>query len=154
MELSASVSLPRSCLSGTVYSRLRDWTAVEVIQPSLPVPWLTTPICALAALNLFMHYYYVCTVTPGFVTDPPRQQGSGILWASRRLVDMHLTGVRWSDDVRITEAAKTRCQRCREMRPEVRFQRSTLKLVMQNLLFWPYGEVSPLSYMQSLRAQV
>ncbi|KAI0925493.1 hypothetical protein AcV5_008215 [Taiwanofungus camphoratus] len=90
----------------------------EVIQPSLPVPWLTTPICALAALNLFMHYYYVCTVTPGFVTDPPRQQGSGILWASRRPVDMHLTGVRWSDDVRITKAAKTRCQRCREMRPE------------------------------------
>ncbi len=97
-------------------------TAVEVVQPSLPYPWLTTPICVVIALNLIGHYYYVCTISPGFVDDPPRIAGSGILWAKKRRAAKHraLTGVRWSDDMHVTRAETTRCKRCGEMRPEVR----------------------------------
>ena len=57
---------------------------VTVIQPSLPWPWLTTPLCALVALNLFAHYYFVCTVPPGFADDPapPPEPRTGTVWAT------------------------------------------------------------------------
>ncbi|KAI0707044.1 zf-DHHC-domain-containing protein [Earliella scabrosa] len=90
----------------------------EIVQPSLPYPWLTTPICILIALNLFAHYYYVCTVTPGFVDEPPRHAGTGMLWAKKRKTARPLTGVRWSEDVPVTKAATTKCKRCGQMRPE------------------------------------
>ncbi|KAH9924107.1 DHHC palmitoyltransferase-domain-containing protein [Amylocystis lapponica] len=90
----------------------------EVIQPSLRFPWLSTPICALIALNMFAHYYYVCTISPGFVTDPPRQPGTGLLWAKRRNPTRSLTGVRWSDDLHVTKAFVTKCRKCGVMRPE------------------------------------
>ncbi|KAG1750279.1 hypothetical protein EDB19DRAFT_1679480 [Suillus lakei] len=67
----------------------------SVIQPSLPLPWLTTPPCVLIALNLFTHYYYVCTVPPGFVQDEVLQPGSGRLWASPS--QRKSSGVRWSN---------------------------------------------------------
>ena len=101
--------------------------AVEIIQPSLPFPWLTTPICVLIALNLFGHYYYVCTVQPGFVNDltHAHEPGTGVLWARRR-VDAGartrpLTGVRWTEEegMPVTRAAMSKCKRCGEMRPEV-----------------------------------
>ncbi|KAH9885798.1 zf-DHHC-domain-containing protein [Cubamyces lactineus] len=93
---------------------------VEVILPSLPWPWLTTPICLLIALNLFAHYYYVCTISPGFVNDPPRSPGTGLLWAKRRdgARARPLTGVRWSEDLHVTRAATSRCRKCGQTRPE------------------------------------
>ncbi|TFK83738.1 hypothetical protein K466DRAFT_497900 [Polyporus arcularius HHB13444] len=97
----------------------------EVIQPSLPLPWLTTPLCVLVALNLFGHYYYVCTVPPGFVNDPPHKHepGTGMVWAKRRrgAGARPLTGVRWSEEegAHVTRAAVSKCKRCGEMRPEV-----------------------------------
>ena len=96
-------------------------STVEVVRPTLPLPWLTTPICALIAFNLFMHYFWVCTVAPGFVEDPPREHGSGWLWAQPRSRRRPLTGagVRWSEEVNITRASWTRCKRCKELRPEV-----------------------------------
>ncbi|KAI0635541.1 DHHC palmitoyltransferase-domain-containing protein [Trametes polyzona] len=92
----------------------------EVISPSLPWPWLTTPACLLVALNLFAHYYYVCTISPGFVCDPPRTPGTGLLWARKRRDTGRrpLTGVRWSEDVHVTRAAMSKCRKCGEMRPE------------------------------------
>ncbi|RPD72440.1 hypothetical protein L226DRAFT_467107 [Lentinus tigrinus ALCF2SS1-7] len=101
----------------------------EIIQPSLPLPWLTTPVCIVIALNLFGHYYYVCTVRPGFVDDDPHAHdpGTGLLWARRRgeagAGTRSRTGVRWSEDegARVTRAAVSKCKRCGEMRPEVSF---------------------------------
>ncbi|OBZ66166.1 putative palmitoyltransferase ZDHHC16 [Grifola frondosa] len=92
----------------------------EIVQPSLPLCWLSTPICVLIAVNMFMHYFYVCTITPGFVLDPPRQPGSGLLWAKKRKTARNrtLTGVRWSEYMHITKASVTKCNRCGEMRPE------------------------------------
>ncbi|KAM5539275.1 hypothetical protein V8D89_007148 [Ganoderma adspersum] len=94
----------------------------EIIQPSLPYKWLTTPICVAIALNLFGHYYYVCTIPPGFADDPPREPHArtGILWARKRRSARHraLTGVRWSQDAHVTRAAVSKCKRCGVMRPE------------------------------------
>lgn len=92
-----------------------------MILPSLRWPWITTPLCLLVALNLFGHYYLACTVSPGFVDDPPRVQGSGLLWAKPRKTARNtaLTGVRWSEDLNVTKAEVTKCSKCGQMRPEV-----------------------------------
>ncbi|EPQ52473.1 zf-DHHC-domain-containing protein [Gloeophyllum trabeum ATCC 11539] len=92
----------------------------DIEQPSLRWPWLTTPICVLIVFNMLMHYYWVCTVSPGFIDDPPRQGGSDWLWARRRPTTKGgpLTGVRWSDDVRITKAMISKCRKCGLPRPE------------------------------------
>jgi len=92
----------------------------DVIEPTLPVRWLITPICVLIAFNLIMHYYYVCTVSPGFLGDPPRAPPSGFMWATKRKSarSRSLTGVRWSEDVSVTRAATSKCRKCSEMRPE------------------------------------
>ncbi|KAI0789970.1 zf-DHHC-domain-containing protein [Abortiporus biennis] len=92
----------------------------NVIQPTLRLPYISTPICVLIAVNLFGHYYYACTVPPGFITDPPLHPKNNILWAKKRKTarNIALTGVRWSDDVAITKATYTKCKRCGEMRPE------------------------------------
>lgn len=72
-----------------------------------------------------MHYYYVCTVPPGFVDDPPAEAGHGIMWAKKRPVEVAnsrpLTGVRWSEQgrLRITRAATTNCRKCGQVKPEV-----------------------------------
>ena len=72
-----------------------------------------------------MHYYYVCTVPPGFVDDLPAEAGHGIMWAKKKGVGADssgpLTGVRWSDEgrVRITEAGTTTCRKCGQVKPEV-----------------------------------
>lgn len=99
--------------------------AVDVIMPSLSYQIITLPVCILIAVNLHMHYYYVCTVSPGFVVDPPRDPGSGILWARRRRPGKGkaLTGgggVRWSSEVNITRAEVTQCSKCGQTKPEVR----------------------------------
>lgn len=95
---------------------------VDVVQPSLPFPWLTTPICVLFAANMLMHYFYVCTVSPGFVDDPPAcDPGSGWLWARKRKEQCSTVeyGAQLSTDVHVTKASVTRCKRCGILRPEV-----------------------------------
>jgi hypothetical protein len=72
-------------------------------------------MCLLIALNLHAHYYYVCTVPPGFVEDPSREEGSSIFWAKKK----PLRGVRWSDTLKITAAAVTKCKKCGQAKPEV-----------------------------------
>ncbi|KAH8074796.1 DHHC palmitoyltransferase-domain-containing protein [Cristinia sonorae] len=93
----------------------------DVIQPGLPFRWLTTPLCLLIVFNLFMHYYYVCTVSPGFIDDPPHTPKSGLMWARKRKSAARskpLTGVRWSDGTTITKATMSKCNKCATWRPE------------------------------------
>ncbi|GBE88065.1 hypothetical protein SCP_1202940 [Sparassis crispa] len=87
-----------------------------VVQPTLAWPWLSTPVCVLLAVNTFTHYYYVCTIPPGFVNDSPHPPRSGLLWAKKREPSRR-AGVRWTETT-ITKASVTRCGRCGEMRPE------------------------------------
>ena len=78
------------------------------------------PACILIAVNLVMHYFYVCTIRPGFLDEPPREAGTTFLWAQKRTQKGALTGVRWSSGgIRITQANTTRCSRCNKIRPEV-----------------------------------
>jgi palmitoyltransferase len=114
-EFLLSGSAPSLCYTAQTYT-------VDVIQPTLSLPLLTTPICSLIALNLIMHYYYACTVPPGFAEDPPREAGHGILWSKKKdpAKDRILTGVQWSEgSVKITKATVTTCRKCGQLRPEV-----------------------------------
>lgn len=92
--------------------------------PTLSFKILSLPICTLIAVNLFAHYYYVCTVNPGFVDDPPHIPGTGFFWAKKskpRNGKLLTGGVKWSSVLNITKAEKTRCYKCSpaQMRPEV-----------------------------------
>lgn len=100
---------------------LNAFRTVTVVQPSLPLPWLSTPPCLLIVINLFAHYYYVCTIPPGFIDDPPRYPGTTFLWASPSAQKALSTpGVRWSSPgLEIVSASVSRCKRCRVLRPEV-----------------------------------
>ena len=95
--------------------------SVDIIAPRLPWQLITIPPCLLIVTNMFAHYYWVCTVSPGFVVDGPHTPGTGLFWARKRKTakNRQLTGVRWSDDTYVTKAAVTKCRRCGEMRPEV-----------------------------------
>ncbi|TFK71937.1 zf-DHHC-domain-containing protein [Pluteus cervinus] len=108
---------------------LGTFTFFDVITPSLSYPWVTIPICVLIAFNLHMHYFWVCTVPPGFLDVPPQQPGSNFFWAkprnsSRRsgIRGKPLTqGVQWSSstqEIVITRAAVMRCRKCGETKPE------------------------------------
>ncbi|KAK6996479.1 Palmitoyltransferase [Favolaschia claudopus] len=77
----------------------------DVIMPSLSLPLLTFPVCVLIALNLWMHYFYVITVSPGFADEPPTTAGRSMFWARRR------KGVTW-EEVTMTRAAVTKCRKC------------------------------------------
>ncbi|KAI6025458.1 zf-DHHC-domain-containing protein [Pisolithus marmoratus] len=82
-----------------------------VIQPTLPFPWLTTPLCILIALNVVGHYYHACTVPPGFVSDTgPPVHGSGFLWAA---LPPH-----GGSHLNIVHARMSRCRKCHDTRPE------------------------------------
>ncbi|GLB45772.1 putative DHHC palmitoyltransferase family protein, partial [Lyophyllum shimeji] len=73
------------------------------------------------ALNLFAHYFYVCTVRPGFVDEPPAEPRRSILWArrSRLAKGRALTGgVRWSSVLHVTRAETTQCGKCGQTKPE------------------------------------
>ncbi|KAF9559286.1 zf-DHHC-domain-containing protein [Agrocybe pediades] len=94
----------------------------DVIAPELSYPLLKIPICILIATNLVFHYYYVVTVPPGFVDDPPREAGTGLLWAKKTdsKGKRALTGgVRWtSRGIKVTPATYTKCLKCKQTRPE------------------------------------
>jgi len=96
---------------------------VEVIWPTLPYLWFTTPLCLLIAFNLFAHYYFVCTIPPGFVEDPPREIGTGFFWSVQKQErkqggGLRDSGVRWSENLNITPASTSKCRKCGQDRPE------------------------------------
>ncbi|KDQ24316.1 hypothetical protein PLEOSDRAFT_1046443 [Pleurotus ostreatus PC15] len=92
----------------------------DVVLPGLQWPLISWPLCIIIALNLHMHYFYVCTVPPGFVEDPPRSVPESFLWAKKPQKKRALTsGVSWSagDSVKITKAEASKCRKC-GTRPE------------------------------------
>ncbi|KAJ7301186.1 zf-DHHC-domain-containing protein [Mycena albidolilacea] len=93
--------------------------------PGLMWPLISGPICVLIALNLWMHYFYVITVPPGFADDPPVADSakssaqSSIFWASKKAPRCgELAGVRWSNELVVTQAGVTKCRKCGQQRPE------------------------------------
>jgi palmitoyltransferase len=105
---------------------------VDVIMPGLMWPLVSGPICVLIALNLWMHYFYVITVPPGFADDPPvadsakNSAQNSIFWASKKAPKRgELAGVRWSNELVITQAGVTKCRKCGQQRPEVRSRRAS-----------------------------
>ncbi|KAF8869537.1 DHHC palmitoyltransferase-domain-containing protein [Mucidula mucida] len=87
----------------------------DVIMPSLSYPLITGPICILISLNLFLHYYYVCTIPPGFVDAPMQLAGTSRLWAQPLNKTRPLT---WSSNLNITRANITVCRKCAQRKPE------------------------------------
>ncbi|KAH9080672.1 zf-DHHC-domain-containing protein [Lactarius deliciosus] len=86
---------------------------LDVILPSIAWPWLSTLPCLLIILNLFAHYYFACTVSPGFATS---------VWAKKRQPPRRplTNGIRWSANLNITPASTSRCSKCGGSKPEVR----------------------------------
>ncbi|KAK2459596.1 hypothetical protein APHAL10511_008406 [Amanita phalloides] len=80
----------------------------DIILPSLPWPLLSVPICSLIAFNLCMHYFWVCSILPGFA-DGSRQKQTGRLWARRKGRTKH---------VEISSAEVTQCRKCGGDKPE------------------------------------
>ena len=89
---------------------------VDVIMPSLSYKLLSAPICLLIACNLLTHYYYVCTIAPGFLDAPPQLPGSNYLWAKPKSSSRALAG---ANKLNITPANVTTCRKCGERKPEV-----------------------------------
>lgn len=109
------------CLASTSNRNLSQ-LLVEVILPTLPWPWLSTLPCLLIVINLFTHYYFVCTVSPGFAGETPQRVGRSFIWAKKqRAYSISRTnGVYWSSHLNITPASTTTCPKCGETKPEVR----------------------------------
>ena len=110
-----------------------NYESVDVILPTMPWPWLSVPPCFLIIVNLFAHYYFSCTVSPGFAGDPPQRVGYSFIWAKKRPTHGRVltNGVYWSSHLNITPASSTKCPKCSETKPEVR----------KHVLVW--GIVSP-----------
>ncbi|KAI0004627.1 zf-DHHC-domain-containing protein [Russula compacta] len=93
---------------------------LDIILPTIPWPWLSVLPCFLVIINLFAHYYFVCTISPGFASDSSQRVGHGFIWAKRRRAySRSLTnGVYWSSHLNITPASITKCPKCQEAKPE------------------------------------
>ncbi|KAH9042253.1 zf-DHHC-domain-containing protein [Lactarius pseudohatsudake] len=93
---------------------------LDVILPSIAWPWLSTLPCLLIILNLFAHYYFACTVSPGFASDPPPRTGNSFIWAKKRQTPHRplTNGIRWSANLNITPASTSRCSKCGGSKPE------------------------------------
>ncbi|KAJ7756023.1 hypothetical protein B0H14DRAFT_3599744 [Mycena olivaceomarginata] len=81
--------------------------------PGFMWPRISGPICVLIALNLWMHYFYVITVPPGFANDPPvadpakSSAESSLFWAPKKATRRgELAGVRWSNELVIRRRAR------------------------------------------------
>jgi palmitoyltransferase len=106
-------------------------------------------MCLLVTLNLYMHYFYAVTISPGFLDDPPRDPVNSFLWARKpKLEKGEGTKIREASQskngVTIIPASMAQCKKCNKMRPEVSlvlFLTSHAKLTVNS-------ESSPLSEMQ------
>ncbi|KAF5334722.1 hypothetical protein D9758_017361 [Tetrapyrgos nigripes] len=110
----------------------------DIVYPTLSYKLLTGPLCILIALNLFTHYYLVCTTPPGFVDAEPMQSATTFpqswTWARpRKAKSRAANGYRpletvdaeegsleeaGLDEWNITKADMTKCRKCTAMRPE------------------------------------
>lgn len=99
---------------------------VDVVAPTLRLPWITTPICALIACNTVAHYYWAITVSPGFADEDALM--SGVRTRARkshsRFVQLMTAPTRrgaaataFSHQLDVGRVG--RCQKCGSMKPEV-----------------------------------
>jgi hypothetical protein len=109
------------CLAST-HNRNPSQPPVDVILPTLPWPWLSTLPCFLIIINLFTHYYFACTVSPGLAGEPPQRVGRSIIWAKKQpeYSLSRTNGVHWTSHLNITPASTTTCPKCGKTKPEVR----------------------------------
>jgi palmitoyltransferase len=100
---------------------------VDVIAPSLPLRIVTTPLCALVACNILAHYYWVCTIPPGFADEHTRLSGARSrpeatwrmsLIAPERSGQLD-SGVQWTQND-LLEGRPSTCGKCGSIKPEVR----------------------------------
>lgn len=125
---------------------------VTVIQPDLPWPWLTTPICLLIATNLMANYYYACIVPPGFVNAKTPFEESTFLSRLRRH-NHSARSVHWSEERNMSRARVSKCRKCGLQRPEVS-KSLTASVPNQELSLLIWREGTSLSDLQDLRAKV
>ena len=101
--------------------------AVDVIAPELPLRIVTTPLCGLVACNILAHYYWACTIPPGFPDEHTRLSGTRrrpeATWRAyfiapdrSRQLD---SGAQWTQDD-LLEGRPMRCNKCCSIKPEVR----------------------------------
>lgn len=100
---------------------------VDVIAPSLPLRIITTPLCSLIACNLLAHYYWACTIPPGFADEHTRLSGARnhpeATWRMYLIAPERSrqpkSGAQWTQD-ELLEGSPGRCNKCASIKPEVR----------------------------------
>jgi hypothetical protein len=139
-KLVHSSSLSPSYSSPSAYSRfvrvdmapleasmLTVLCTVDVIAPKLPLRIITTPLCGLVACNILAHYYWACTIPPGFPDEHARLSGTrsrpeaawrAYFLAPERSRDPN-GGAQWTQDD-LLEWRPNRCKKCSSLKPEVR----------------------------------
>ena len=108
-------------------SMLTVLCTVDVIAPKLPLRIVTTPLCGLIACNILAHYYWACTIPPGFPDEHARLSGARsrpeAAWrayfkAPDRSSQVD-SGAQWTQDD-LLEGRPIRCKKCSSIKPEVR----------------------------------
>ncbi|KAF8332380.1 zf-DHHC-domain-containing protein [Cantharellus anzutake] len=103
----------------TVLLSMGIFSFFELIAPTLSAPLLSVPCCLLLAMNLVLHYYWACTVSPGLLEDHRYsriQSSDSSSWASRlRRSDPCIPVHLWET---MTPAPTIQCRRCPKIRPE------------------------------------
>jgi len=85
-----------------------------IIGPTLSMPLISLPLCALVATNMLAHYYFVCTVPPGTPDDGlGLGEGQGLLWASKRQNNGAL-----SSEYVVADGERRFCVKCERIKPE------------------------------------
>lgn len=100
---------------------------VDVIAPKLPLRIVTTPLCGLIACNILAHYYWACTIPPGFPDEYTRLSGTrsrpeaawGAFFIAPERSRQLDSGAQWTQDD-LLEGTPIRCTKCSIIKPEVR----------------------------------
>ena len=121
---------------------LRIFEIVDIIAPTLRLRIITTPICALIALNTLANYYWAITVPPGFADEDIRLSGykrsSPISrWERWTTAPTRIPG-HGSEFIRSHEVESGRvgkCQKCGSIKPEVGITKGFWELVGLHLCY-------------------
>ena len=139
-KLVQSSSLSPSCSCPSAYSlfvrvgmtpleapMLTVLCTVDVIAPKLPLRIVTTPLCGLIACNMLAHYYWACSIPPGFPDEHARLSGARArpeaAWRAYFMApdgsrELDSGGQLTQDD--LLEGRPIRCKKCSSIKPEVR----------------------------------
>jgi palmitoyltransferase len=107
-------------------NKLIFFKTVDIIAPTLRLRIITTPICALIALNTVANYYWAITVPPGFADEDTRLSGhrrsTPIGRWERWTTAPTRASPHGSEFIRSHELEPARvgkCQKCGSIKPEV-----------------------------------